>query len=80
MKDKRKRRICTILYTLWVCKLGEDAWVIHSGASKHMTRKKQTLLKLEERIIPIRYHWEMTINVPSKVLVNQDTSWTLGLP
>ena len=28
---------------------GEDTWLIDSGASKHMTGKKQTLLRLEEK-------------------------------
>ena len=32
--------------------LGEDTWLIDSGASKHMTGQKKTLSKLEERSSP----------------------------
>ena len=28
--------------------LGEETWIIDSGASKHVTRKNKTLSKLEE--------------------------------
>ena len=59
---------------------GEDTWIIDNGASNHMIGKKQTLSRLEEKKSPRRYHWEMNINIPSKVLVNQATSLTLGLP
>ena len=31
---------------------GEDTWLIDSGASKHMTGKKQTLPRLEEKNSP----------------------------
>ena len=31
---------------------GEDTWLIDSGASKHMTGKKQTLSRLEENNSP----------------------------
>ena len=32
--------------------LGEDTWLINSGASNHMTRQNKTLLKLEENNSP----------------------------
>ena len=32
--------------------LGEDTWLIDSGASKHMTGKKTSLSKLEEKDFP----------------------------
>ena len=32
--------------------VGEDTWLIDSGASKHMTRKKTTLSNLEEQNSP----------------------------
>ena len=31
---------------------GEDTWIIDSGASKHMTGKKQSLSRLEEQNSP----------------------------
>ena len=31
---------------------GEDTWIIDSGASKHMTGQRKTLLKLEEMNSP----------------------------
>ena len=31
---------------------GEDTWLIYSDASKHMTRQKKTLSKLEEKNSP----------------------------
>ena len=53
---------------------GEDTWLIDSGASKHMTRKKKTLSKLEEKNSSQKV---MTINILSKVLVKQTISLIL---
>ena len=35
---------------------GEDTWLFDSGASKHMTGKKQTLSRIEENNYPKKYH------------------------
>ena len=59
---------------------GEDTWIIDSGASKNMTRKKQTLSRLEEKNSPQKISLGDDYLIPSKVLVNQATSLTLGLP
>ena len=36
----------------WSVTPGEDTWLIDSGASKHMTRQKKTLSKLQENSSP----------------------------
>ena len=43
----------------------EDTWLIDSGASKHMTRKKQTLSRLEEK------------NSAQKVLLGDDYQYPI---
>ena len=45
--------------------LGEDTWLIDSGVSKHMTRKKQTLFILEEK------------NSPQKVSLGDDYQYSI---
>ena len=36
--------------------LGEDTWLIDSGASKHMIGKNQNLSRLNKITLPVRYH------------------------
>ena len=45
--------------------LGEDTWIIDSGASKHMIGKKQTLSRLEEN------------KSPKKVSLGDDYQYTI---
>ena len=44
---------------------GEDTWLIDSGASKHMTGKKKTLSRLEEK------------NSPQKVSLGDDYQYPI---
>ena len=44
---------------------GEDTWIIDSGASKHMTGKKQTLSRLEDK------------NSPQKVSLGDDYQYPI---
>ena len=49
--------------------LGEDTWLIDSGASKHMTGKKTTLSNIEEKNSPEKVSLQDDYQYPIKGIV-----------